>query len=222
MSSRQEPGGFITGRLRTKWTSTPIDEVFFRDTAHGFLAWAVSVVIAAGLYALIALFTLYAGTQIGSQAIGGAAKSVTTAASTVAGRNSDADPTGYLVDSLLRPEQREAPAGGDSASVRAEVGRILVGGVATGGDISSTDRNYLADVVAARTGLARAEAEKRVADIIRQAKDARTKAEATLRDVADAARRNLAYLALWSFIALLAGAFTASYAATFGGQLRDA
>ena len=35
-------GGYLAGRLRTKWTSIHTDEVFFRDTAHGFLAWAVS------------------------------------------------------------------------------------------------------------------------------------------------------------------------------------
>jgi hypothetical protein len=35
-------GGFITGRLRIKWTGVYTHEVFFRDTAHGFLSWALA------------------------------------------------------------------------------------------------------------------------------------------------------------------------------------
>src|ERR1700676_3648054 len=34
-------GGYLAGRLRTKWVSVHSHEVYFRDTAHGFLAWAV-------------------------------------------------------------------------------------------------------------------------------------------------------------------------------------
>src|SRR4029453_17552013 len=30
-------GGYLTGRLRTKWAANNSDEVFFRDTAQGFL-----------------------------------------------------------------------------------------------------------------------------------------------------------------------------------------
>jgi hypothetical protein len=45
-------GGYLTGRLRTKWVGIRTDEVFFRDTAHGFLAWALATVIAATFFAL--------------------------------------------------------------------------------------------------------------------------------------------------------------------------
>src|ERR1700689_4603318 len=38
-------GGYIAGRLRTKWVGIHTDEVFFRDTAHGFLAWALATVV---------------------------------------------------------------------------------------------------------------------------------------------------------------------------------
>jgi hypothetical protein len=45
-------GGYITGRLRTRWTGTHTHEVFFRDTAHGFITWCVAtVVMASGLAA---------------------------------------------------------------------------------------------------------------------------------------------------------------------------
>jgi hypothetical protein len=35
-------GGYLAGRLRTRWASIHTDEVYFRDTAHGFLTWAVA------------------------------------------------------------------------------------------------------------------------------------------------------------------------------------
>ena len=47
-------GGYLTGRLRTKWVGIRTDEVFFRDTAHGFLAWALATVLMATFFALAA------------------------------------------------------------------------------------------------------------------------------------------------------------------------
>jgi MFS family permease len=47
-------GGYLTGRLRTKWVGIRTDEVFFRDTAHGFLPWALATVLAAAFFALAA------------------------------------------------------------------------------------------------------------------------------------------------------------------------
>lgn len=213
-------GGFITGRLRTKWTSTPIDELYFRDTAHGFLSWAVSVVIGVGLLSAITLSLISGGAQVGTQAIGAVGSAATMAATQAGAQGSStiADPTGYFVDTLFRSD-REAPDANDGA-VRAEIGRIFANGTRTG-DISPADRTYLAQVVAARTGLGQPEAEKRVAEVIRQVKDAKVRAEATVRDAAETARKGGAYLSLWTFIAMLAGAFTSSYAATLGGRIRD-
>ena len=47
-------GGYLTGRLRTKWVGIRTDEVFFRDTAHGFLAWALATVLVATFVSLAA------------------------------------------------------------------------------------------------------------------------------------------------------------------------
>src|ERR1700741_1962159 len=44
-------GGYLAGRLRTKWVGVHTDEVYFRDTAHGFLAWAFASVLGAVLLA---------------------------------------------------------------------------------------------------------------------------------------------------------------------------
>ena len=38
-------GGYLAGRLRTKWLNVHDHEVFFRDTAHGLLVWAVSALV---------------------------------------------------------------------------------------------------------------------------------------------------------------------------------
>ena len=99
--------------------------------------------------------------------------------------------------------------------MREEVGRVLVNGFEK--EISAADRSYLAQLVAARTGLSQPDAEKRVADAVAQAKAAEAKA----RQAADAARKAAAHMALWTCLALLIGAFVASYAATIGGKQRD-
>ena len=74
----------------------------------------------------------------------------------------------------------------------------------------SADRAYLAQVVAARTGVSQSDAEKRVDDAYTQA-----------RQAADAARNAVAHSMYWTFLALLIGAFCASFAATIGGKERD-
>lgn len=54
-------GGYLAGRLRTKWVGIRTDEVFFRDTAHGFLAWALATLIIATLFALASTVAGVAG-----------------------------------------------------------------------------------------------------------------------------------------------------------------
>jgi hypothetical protein len=210
--SSSATGGYLAGRLRTKWVDVHTDEVYFRDTAHGLVSWAVGIVITAA-------FLTSAATAI----VGGAAKAgATTAGAAAAGaaaaganqsKASGADMNSYVTDALFRSDR---PRQGDDPAVREEVGRVLANGMRQG-DVPAADRTYLSQVVAARTGLTPPEAEKRVSDAIAQAKAAETKA----REAADAARKAGAHLALWSFLALLIGAFTASYAATIGGRQRD-
>jgi hypothetical protein len=47
-------GGYLAGRLRTKWVGIRTDEVFFRDTAHGFLAWALATALVAAFFGMAA------------------------------------------------------------------------------------------------------------------------------------------------------------------------
>src|SRR2546421_2471472 len=98
-------GGYLTGRLRTKWGGVHTDEVYFRDTAHGFLAWAVAAVIMA------AALSSAASSVVGSAARG--AGSLATAAVRAAGtaaQSGDVDPMGYLVDTMFRSDRPDANA----------------------------------------------------------------------------------------------------------------
>jgi hypothetical protein len=188
--------GYLAGRLRIKWASIHTDEVYFRDTANGFLAWAVGMVMTAA-------FLTSAATNL----IGGAAQVTARANAAETGKTTPADHSSdYFVDTLFRSER---PNTSNDAATREEAGRILAHGL-TQDDVSAADKSYLAQMVAAKTGLSQPEAEKRINDVIAEA-----------RQTADKARKDFAHLSLWMFIALLSGAFCASYAATIGGRQRD-
>jgi hypothetical protein len=188
-------GGYLTGRLRTKWTLIHTDEVYFRDTANGFLAWAVALVLS------VSFLTSAAAAMVGHIAQADAARQTATGAAT------GGDPDAYFVDRLFRAD-RVGPQSGDD-SLQAEAGRIFVNGLRQS-DMPAGDQAYLARLVAARTGIPEPDAQKRVSDVVSEARQAE-----------DTARKATAHLLLWSFLALLMGAFSASYAATVGGRQRD-
>jgi ABC-type dipeptide/oligopeptide/nickel transport system permease subunit len=98
----------------------------------------------------------------------------------------------------------------------AMVAAILAHG-AEEGSVSSTDTAYLTQLVSGRTGLAPADAQARVQDVLNQEQAAITKA----KQVADATRKASAMAAIYTFISLLIGAFIASVAGAIGGRLRD-
>lgn len=204
-------GGYITGRLRTKWVSVHNDEVLFRDTAHGFLSWAVATALTAMLIASTASSIVAGGARAVTSVASGAAQGASQGA---AQSSSPADPTGYLVNSLFRSS---TPNPADSAAdVKAEAGRIIVSSLRSG-SMSPADRTYLAQLAAARTGISPQEAEKRVDDVIARAKDA----EAKVRAAADEARKSAAKLSYFTAFSLLIGAFIACVAAAIGGRQRD-
>jgi hypothetical protein len=199
-------GGYLTGRLRTKWVGVHTHEVFFRDTANGFLSWAVASVFVAAFLASATAALVGGGVHAASTVVQGAAQGATQSAA--------ASPTGYFVDSLFRSDHPAANA--SEADVRGETTRILVRGTETGG-VSAADKTYLAQLVAARTGLSPADAAKRVDDVLAQEKAAETK----LLQEADASRKAGAYLSIFIGVSMLIGAFIASVAAALGGRQRD-
>jgi hypothetical protein len=183
-------------------------EVFFRDTAHGFLAWALATVMSAALLAS-AVSSLVSGTTTAAATVlSGAAQGA------VQSGNSPADPTTYFTDMLFRTDKPATP--GNPQDIRAESGRIFARAL-TEVEITPVDRARLAQLIAAQTGLTQADAEKRVDDVVAQAKAAAEK----VKQAADTARKAGASLALFSFLSLLIGAFIASAAAALGGHERD-
>jgi hypothetical protein len=221
-------GGYLAGRLRTRWTDTSGDEVYFRDTAHGFLAWALATLITAGLLTSAIGAVVGGSAQAGASVAAGAASSAATALPSLAGSGGP----GYFVDALFR---KQAALGGDtggdtggapvaptddSPRTTAEVARIFTTALANG-TLAEDDARYVGQLVAQRTGVAPADAQKKVVDTFSRMQTQAKQAADTAREAAETARKASAYSALWLFISLLIGAFCASLAATFGGRLRD-
>lgn len=208
-------GGYLAGRLRTRWADAAGDEIYFRDTAHGFLAWAVASLATAAL-----LGSAIGGIVGTSARVGGAAGAAAVGATAAATGASEL--MGYHADALFRRDATAtgSPAAPADAAPLAEVTRIF----ATAGRAATLpveDTRYLGQLVAQRTGLSQADAEKRVTDTWARLQTALNDAQARARDAADTARKASAYASLWLFISLLAGAFVASLCATWGGSRRD-
>ncbi len=198
-------GGYLAGRLRTKWTGVHTHEVFFRDTAHGFLAWALASV----LVAMVTTSAISSAVSTAGSAVSSVAGGASQAAASQAGPS-----TQYFSDSLFRADQPKPDASPQQAT--GEAGRILARSVANG-NLDPGDRTYLAKLVAARTGLSQQDAEKRVDDVVAEMKAAEEKA----KEAADAARKATAKAAFYIFVSMLIGAFIASAAGAIGGRERD-
>lgn len=210
-------GGYVAGRLRTKWATVHTDEVAFRDTAHGFIVWALGVVITSFVVATTASSVVGAGASAAGSAVSAVGSGVASVAQGAAG-SAAADPSAYFTDMLLRSEKPAPDSNG--ASTRAELGRILANAARTG-ELAQSDRAYAAQVISARTGVSPQEADKRINDVVAQTQQAKTKAEQAAREAADTARKAAATLAFATFLAMLIGAFCSTYAASVGGRHRD-
>ncbi|MES2280173.1 MAG: hypothetical protein V4542_02050 [Pseudomonadota bacterium] len=240
-------GGYLAGRLRKKWCGVHTDEVYFRDTAHGFLAWSIATLATAALLTGTIGAIVGGGAKATAAVAGGAASTAavaTVGAATGAGGAMAAGTDQgdiYAVESLFRRNISAAPVatnvqgtgtaalstfspaatGQDNRSANAEVARIFANGLSTNSALPPEDVNYVSQLIAQRTGISQQEAEKRVTDsyakVQTKAKEATEKAKAA----ADDARKASAYAALWLFVSLLLGAFVASFLATFGGRHRD-
>ncbi len=207
-------GGYLAARLRTKWVGIHTHEAFFRDTAHGFLAWAFATLLSASALSS-------ATTYLANGAAAGLGGTTSQATRSV-------NPADIYVDKLFRAgpliqvapvpaspadsnaTNPTAPTGINAGQSRAEVLRLWTASFRDNQDLSAADKTYVAQVVAARTGLSQPDAEKRVNDVIAEAKTA-----------ADETRKGAAKLAFWLTAAMLFGAFAASLAAVEGGSLRD-
>jgi len=190
-------GGHLTGRLRRRYSDIHDNEVYFRDTANGFVAWALATIVGAAFLA-------------------SAANGIVGSAVVASATNSDANngPAAIYVDRLLRPAANAgAPTSTstrDEAQMRGDLNHLLTSALRDKRDLSAGDRTYVADTVARQTGMGAPDAQKRVDDVLAQAKS----------DL-DAARKATLQLALWLTASLFLGAFAASIAAAEGGAIRD-
>ena len=228
-------GGYLAGRLRTKWVDVHTDEVYFRDTAHGFLSWAVAALATAALLTSVIGSIVNSGIQAGASVAEGVA-TATAVGSDMATSNSDSGPMGYFVDSLFRKDINSAAVSTSDivesdvipgwhpkptpAGSTPEVTRIFMNSIRTG-PLPDEDIRYVGQIVALRTGLTQQDAEKRVSDTYVRVQTKLRDAETAAKEAADKGRKASAYAALWLFISLLIGAFVASFAATIGGRQRD-
>jgi hypothetical protein len=211
-------GGYLAGRMRTPWADGAESERHFRDGAHGFVVWALGLVISAAVVA---------------SGVGGAAKTALEATAAVtagaasgasagASMPSPANPAQYATDFLFRPVANAAPAGGADAAQGensvdpASVTRVFTRGLA-GGSLSDEDRGYLGLVVARQTGLSQPDAEKRVDLAFAEAR----KAEQKARDVANEARKKTALAGFLTAATFAIACAAACLAAGLGGRDRD-
>lgn len=191
-------GGYLAARLRTKWVGVHNNEVFFRDTAHGFIAWAFATVLSASALGAAATHV------VGGVAVGAAA---------AAGQGAqNVNPSRIFVDRLFRAGAIVPPPTSTSGAndAREEATRLWISSFNDNSDLAPSDKAYLARLIASQTGLSQADAEKRVNDVVVEAKAA-----------VDRARRGAAKFAFWITASLFFGAFAATLAAVEGGQLRD-
>ncbi|HVT53394.1 MAG TPA: hypothetical protein VHE77_17555 [Dongiaceae bacterium] len=270
-------GGYLAGRLRTKWANLHGDEVYFRDTAHGLITWALGTLVGVALVASAAGHVARGGAEVGAAAAsgiaaGGAGAGLMAMNDTgprgaqggpmggpMGGPGMRGNPVDYYIDMLFRPAgpmpaatttgattgtttgtttdngtaaapppaapAPEAAGAGprpDLGPVRAEIGRIVMNSIKDGQvSLSQTDHAYIGSLIAQRTGLSQQDAEKRLDDVIGQAKAAMDDLANKAKQAADDARKAGAALALWTFVSMLIGAFVASFAATIGGRHRD-
>ena len=244
-------GGYVAGRLRTRWQGVHADEVYFRDTAHGFLSWALATLLMVALMGFLSGAAVTGTAKaagavasgVGSAAAGvagTAATAATGAAAATAGKVNEqqgADMSYWIGHLLRKSESTEAPmqqatADADRTAPRApdharDAAVVFAHSLRTG-SLSDEDARYLGRLIAPNAGLSPEDAEKRVRaafdQVKQQAEQARQavqQAEDKAKAAAEEARKATAYSLLWMFVALLVGAFVGSLAATFGGRQRD-
>lgn len=245
-------GGYIAGRLRTRWEGVHTDEVYFRDTAHGFLAWSFATLLMVALMGSVAGSAIVGSvkaagavasgaTSLGAAAIGATGTAAASAVAGVAGAHApSSDGMGYWVNSLFRSgstadsqqlktdAQQVARSVRSTADVAQEVTGIFAHALQTG-KLSDDDARHIAQLISQRTDLSTEQAQEKVQKTFAQVQQSLEQAKQTAKDTeekakqaAETARKATAYSMLWFFVALLIGAFVASLSATWGGRQRDA
>ena len=212
-------GGYVAGRVRNSWGSVVVaHERRFRDGMHGFIVWAVGLLVGAALVASAAGGLIRTGMQAGAALAASAA------------------PADYAFDFLMRPAAAATmppaappPAATGTPQPQPMIWRLpnaqelqpsivrIFADALQAGTLPPRDRAYLASLVSMRTGMAPADAEKRVDEAFQEAKDAELK----VRAAADKARKASLLAAFLAAATLAIGCAAACAGAVAGGRHRD-
>lgn len=199
-------GGYVTGRMRRRAYDASEHESDVRDGMHGLVMWGTGVLVGA---LFLALSASGAATTAATVAGGAAQAAVEKMADAASGAN----PLSYAVDTAFRGGRPEATNASDA---RDEAMGIVARGIAQG-EISEADRTYLAQVIAARTGVPEDQAKARVDTMITNAQQAAEEA----KQQAERAKRFAVIAAFVTAASLAISAAAAFWAAGMGGKHRD-
>jgi hypothetical protein len=200
-------GGYLTGRLRRRHFDSTEEESDMRDGAHGVLVWAGGAILGT----VLTLGGLGAAATTAGNVVGGVAAGAGAAGAAVA---EAVDPNAYFVDQLFRNAQAGPDVNVELA--RDEATRIFAQAANTG-TVPDADNTYLAQLVAANTGLTEEEAATRVEQVAQGIAQAREQALEAAR-----VARNTAIIGAFLIAAsLLVSAIGAFWAAQKGGNHRD-
>jgi hypothetical protein len=190
-------GGYLCGRLRTRWLQTHTKEVRFRDAAHGFLSWATASIVTVAIFGMAMHLLMQRAPQLSiSQDL--------------------AIPSEYYAGKLYRNQTQVQT----QTTVLAESNRIFSKSLSTG-QVAKDDLLYLTQQIRLYTGVSEAEADKRLRDTFSDAQAQIEEGAALAKREFDQARKITAYASLWFIVSLVCSAFAACFAATLGGKRRD-
>jgi hypothetical protein len=140
-------GGYLVGRLIGPEVETTEEEEF-RAAAHGFVMWALVIVVS---LLLAGFSSVVAGSTISGDTF-------TSATAT----------SGYWTDVLFRPAANTPAIAAD----KAEAGRILTSNLPKGGALNRDDSARIADLVSRDAGIPMTAATARVTDVQSQMRNA--------------------------------------------------
>jgi hypothetical protein len=197
-------GGYLCGRLRTRWLQTHTDEVRFRDAAHGFLAWAAATIMTVAIFAVTVNLFIQRIPPLGMV-------------------QDLAIPTEYYTNKLFRKTSittAEQTSLQTQAAALTESNRIFAKSLSTG-QVAKDDLIYLTQQIRIHGGISEAEADKRLRTTFSDAQAQLEEGAAMAKRGFDEARKTSAYASMWFIVSLLCSAVAACFAATLGGKRRD-
>jgi hypothetical protein len=197
-------GGYLCGRLRTRWLQTHTDEVRFRDAAHGFLAWAAATIMTVAIFAVTVNLFIQRIPPLGMV-------------------QDLSIPAEYYTNKLFR---KIPTTSADQAPLQAqavaliESNRIFAKSLSTG-QVAKDDLIYLTQQIRYYAGISEVEADKRLRTVFSDAQAQLEESIVMSKRGFDEARKNSALASMWFILSLLFSAVAACFAATLGGKRRD-